>query len=814
MSSITPNARPDFFGKDKFTPFIGVVEDVNDPKQSGRCKVRCVGWHPKVKQGEEGSDGLTTDDLPWAKVGMPVTHAQQSRIGGKHGLLPGCWVIGFFLDGEEAQDPFILTTFNFTASASEEDYRQIPEGVDGKFSEEDIPFDKNEVGGETQPNIDTRQPSEREQRGYSAVSDVSGDVVNDDSDNPELGQKSRQSAASYRRQDDEMKVGEQGNAESQRYEVAIGDGLCGTVAHAREDMQRRMIERMPSQFSRIVYGDAVWNRFTGSFMNINGILMQLAYEFAQNMKMPANSLKAFTERTTQRPEKAKKIIEKPDRDGVDRFEADDKNTKEGDAFHAIFQETMIDTMVDTMMNILQVVNSAGTEASITGPSEILSSANTSISNFEATCIVDGILAQLEDIILNAIQNALKLALGDDGSTITTIVGILGSGGFSDSMQFPMLQKSANNKEVFNHSGARSQDVLTKDQGCRPERVYNSELGSLGSQAGSGGGAGSQGSSSSGVGFGGRDWTSVGFAGGSRTPSSRTLSTPCGGSLEIIVPIPQGTGGSNDLFGPDGINLDEWAFAHNPNGPIIVPNTDPKTFPIDWSRIRFKPAGSGARLIAMSLPSSDPQHAANFSRGIPNVIVVRSPGKGYYFGNPVDPEKAFPSIYIKGYNGTPVPVLDRQTGEFVAVLTNANSWSRNEVDPTATAIPDENVTGILSDDPDYNVQLAAIHIENSGFSYTNPEFVVIDKDTGRENGKIKATVLDGRIVDLEVVDAGSFFKRIPEIRLLGKNGTQTGYGVKVRPIMSVVPRDSGVLPSGIEVIYCPAKNQLNYTDTSS
>ncbi len=44
--------RPDFFGKDDFTPFIGVVEDVNDPLMSGRVKVRCIGWHPKDRIGK------------------------------------------------------------------------------------------------------------------------------------------------------------------------------------------------------------------------------------------------------------------------------------------------------------------------------------------------------------------------------------------------------------------------------------------------------------------------------------------------------------------------------------------------------------------------------------------------------------------------------------------------------------------------------------------------------------------------------------------------------------------------------------------
>ena len=74
MSDTLPTVRADFFGKDKFVPFIGIVEDVKDPKQGNRVRVRCVGWHPKDKEGE---DGVKTEDLPWAKVGMPTTYAQQ-----------------------------------------------------------------------------------------------------------------------------------------------------------------------------------------------------------------------------------------------------------------------------------------------------------------------------------------------------------------------------------------------------------------------------------------------------------------------------------------------------------------------------------------------------------------------------------------------------------------------------------------------------------------------------------------------------------------------------------------------------------------
>ena len=88
-------------------PFIGQVEDVNDPKGAYRAKVRCIGVHPCEKNGE---DGVKTEDLPWARVGMSTQFPQQARIGGKHGLLPGSWVFGYFLDGEDCQDPLVMCT--------------------------------------------------------------------------------------------------------------------------------------------------------------------------------------------------------------------------------------------------------------------------------------------------------------------------------------------------------------------------------------------------------------------------------------------------------------------------------------------------------------------------------------------------------------------------------------------------------------------------------------------------------------------------------------------------------------------------------
>lgn len=71
---------------------MGVVEDRTDPLQAGRVRVRCFGSH------DEDRTILPTDKLPWALAEVK--------------LKEGDWVIGFFLDGEIAQQPCVLMKLN------------------------------------------------------------------------------------------------------------------------------------------------------------------------------------------------------------------------------------------------------------------------------------------------------------------------------------------------------------------------------------------------------------------------------------------------------------------------------------------------------------------------------------------------------------------------------------------------------------------------------------------------------------------------------------------------------------------------------
>ena len=77
-----------------------------DPLYLGRCRVRILGYHTDDKTE------IPTEDLPWAMPMQPITSAAMSGVGTTPlGPVEGTWVVGFFRDGENAQEPVIMGTF-------------------------------------------------------------------------------------------------------------------------------------------------------------------------------------------------------------------------------------------------------------------------------------------------------------------------------------------------------------------------------------------------------------------------------------------------------------------------------------------------------------------------------------------------------------------------------------------------------------------------------------------------------------------------------------------------------------------------------
>ena len=123
--------KSNFIGKDGFIWWIGQVADPKvwrnensridgKDRESGepidteawayRCKVRIIGYHSFDR------NQLSDEDLPWAHV---LTSASDGAPGqGGFGKLPllvgGETVLGFFLDGEEAQQPVLMSCFHRT----------------------------------------------------------------------------------------------------------------------------------------------------------------------------------------------------------------------------------------------------------------------------------------------------------------------------------------------------------------------------------------------------------------------------------------------------------------------------------------------------------------------------------------------------------------------------------------------------------------------------------------------------------------------------------------------------------------------------
>ena len=106
--------KTNFAGKDGFTWWIGrvaspsvwkntdtVMSQSND--KGHRVKVRIIGYHPW------DNNELPENELPWAEVlSNPQTGGGVATRGETMNLIGGETAVGFFMDGEEAQQPVIF----------------------------------------------------------------------------------------------------------------------------------------------------------------------------------------------------------------------------------------------------------------------------------------------------------------------------------------------------------------------------------------------------------------------------------------------------------------------------------------------------------------------------------------------------------------------------------------------------------------------------------------------------------------------------------------------------------------------------------
>jgi len=116
--------KSNFIGRDGFRWWIGQIpplssmgKQVEGGGWGNRFKVRIIGYHPY------SAAELPDEDLPWAQCLIPTTAGSGAAncVTGVQ-LQPSDIVLGFFLDGDNAQIPVILATFGRSNSVPSTDY--------------------------------------------------------------------------------------------------------------------------------------------------------------------------------------------------------------------------------------------------------------------------------------------------------------------------------------------------------------------------------------------------------------------------------------------------------------------------------------------------------------------------------------------------------------------------------------------------------------------------------------------------------------------------------------------------------------------
>lgn len=127
----------------EFYWFIGQVEDINDPLQMGRVRVRAFVKHTSDK------NELPTNQLPWAVVSQNPDFSTLNGVGlSPTGIESNTVVWGYFADHSEAQIPIIIG-----ALAGSNDISQLAKGINT--------LSKNLIGPEPKSQYAAKYPDNK-----------------------------------------------------------------------------------------------------------------------------------------------------------------------------------------------------------------------------------------------------------------------------------------------------------------------------------------------------------------------------------------------------------------------------------------------------------------------------------------------------------------------------------------------------------------------------------------------------------------------------------------------------------------------------
>ena len=236
--------KSNFIGRDGFRWWIGQIppgESLGAQNKGegwgNRFKVRILGYHPYSKAD------LPDEDLPWAGCLLPATSGTgASNLAQSVKYRPGDVVVGFFMDGDNAQIPMIMGAFGRTG--------QVPQlaASDTAF----VPF-----------------------TGYTSnIPEPNGTLVPDESN--EQNSDSQPTPRSLSSEQTE-KINSSGNSEKTEIPASKADGQVISPANACDD---NFMDEVTS----------VLENFLGSVPGINGGILGEASDFLNDVNAVAKKI--------------------------------------------------------------------------------------------------------------------------------------------------------------------------------------------------------------------------------------------------------------------------------------------------------------------------------------------------------------------------------------------------------------------------------------------------------------------------------------------------------------------------------------------
>ena len=275
MDAATSFVTPNFIGRDKFYWWIGQVEkSVDTAKNSNRVKCRIIGHH-------SNREDVPADELPWAQILLPPTISHMSGQGTKSMLIPGQWVMGFFLDGEEAQIPIVWGCLGGISKT--DDLDAIP--AESFQTPANLWAKPNHVTPGTIANAPTEQTADptNDMPHHAPAATGEFEDVQDGSVQPVVVAGSALASK-----------GQTARSKEENYKVAVADGLCSTEA-TKDHMLVAIAEFTADLENAQKIGERWIDTQTGAVINMTNKIQDYSNLMGNMMQSPMASIMQYME---------------------------------------------------------------------------------------------------------------------------------------------------------------------------------------------------------------------------------------------------------------------------------------------------------------------------------------------------------------------------------------------------------------------------------------------------------------------------------------------------------------------------------------